>query len=150
MNIISNSSQSEGIKKLMLILIISIFVFLSFLSLWGNISELFYPYAYESIAYSYSAYFIIQLHKNATKGHANINKLKVMAIAFSMQIMPLVYLVITKQLNVDDAFGGKFDHTLVHLQYSNLLPFVALSILLLPIKTANQSKQSKRSENLIF
>jgi hypothetical protein len=150
MNNISNSSQSESLKKengdtkLIIFVIASILVISTFLQLWGNISALFYPYAYESIVYSYSVYFILQLYVYAKKGHANFNKLQVMTMGFLIQIMPLLYLLITKQLNVDNIFGGEFDPTLVHLQYSNLLPFIALSILLLPITTPNKSIASER------
>ncbi|MBO1897535.1 hypothetical protein HNW13_017500 [Shewanella sp. BF02_Schw] len=108
---------------------------------WGFISGLYFPYAYETIVIPYTMYSLFSLYRYANGAIINKTKHQLLIVSFAFLFLPSIFLLLTGQVDGHTAMFGEFDPTLNHLPYAHLLPVVFLGILIAPIRNLYCRKQ---------
>lgn len=126
--------EALGTWSMAFLLGMSVVLILLMQGVWGFISGLYFPYAYEAIVIPYTMYLLNSLYRYANNARINKTKHQLLIVSFAFLFLPSVFLLITGQVDGHTAMFGEFDQTLNHLPYAHILPFVFLGILVAPIR----------------
>lgn len=112
----------------------AVFFVLLMQSMWNFVFGLYFSFAYEAVVIPSMIYLMLTLHSYSKGNPINQLKLLLLAAAFMSLFMPTLYLLTTQQVDFHTAIFGKFNPSLKHMPYANILPFIFLVVLFAPIK----------------
>lgn len=110
-----------------------LFMILIMQGIFHGISQLYFPYAYEAIIFSYTIYAALCLWSKASSVGFNQFRPPLMTAAFLMLFTPALYLLLTEQVDLHTMIFGDFNAELKHMPFAGLLPYLCLAALLAPL-----------------
>jgi hypothetical protein len=119
-----------------------LFMILIMQGIFNGISELYFPYAYEVVVFSYTIYAALYLWSKESSVGFNQYRPVLMAAAFLMLFTPALYLLITEQLDLHTMVFGDFNAELKHMPLAWLIPYLCIVALLVPLPSSKSCKKA--------
>lgn len=113
---------------------------------WTAIAGLYFALADLFLIVPYGIYFVFTMMSIGS--HQGVNKTKLVLVGISALLVfsPALYLVLTDQITIRLLLTHEFDPNLNHLPFAPLIPWIAVAMILTPVKDYLATRKSESEE----